>query len=68
MAIDIDIRAVNLANKNFGKILNNNQLQIVNQSFEQFVDQFSNEYLNKFDIILSNPPYIPSADIPKLEY
>ena len=57
---DISKNALNVAKKNCNKILNNNKINIVESDlFEKIND--------KFDIIVSNPPYIKSKIIQTLD-
>jgi release factor glutamine methyltransferase len=65
-AIDINPEAVALANENARILLIDEQLdqyRCVHSSFENFVTNNT----EKFDLIVSNPPYIPSADIADLQ-
>ena len=60
MAIDINEKAIS------GSILNANKLQCNNVEFihDNF---FKIKHKKKYDLIISNPPYIPISDIKKLD-
>lgn len=60
-AVDISQEAIKIASKN--AIMNNveNQITFVKS------DLFENVKKEKYDIIVSNPPYIKKSEIPKLE-
>lgn len=60
-AVDISQEAIKIANKN--AIMNNveNQITFIKS------DLFENVKKEKYDIIVSNPPYIKRLEIPKLE-
>lgn len=65
-AIDINPTAVALANENAVRLLGGNtslRYRCVESSFQDFVKSSSDQ----FDIIVSNPPYIPSREIPTLQ-
>lgn len=66
MSIDINPTAVSLANANAAIILgsdHSHRYQCINSSFVNFVESTA----ERFDIVVSNPPYIPTADIAGLE-
>lgn len=73
-AIDINEIAVDLANKNAKEVLRdhkrNSSYRCIHTSFKDYVklrvaNQDSNS--NKFHLIVSNPPYIPSKDLIALD-
>ena len=57
--IDISKNAVLIANKNAERLKLTNRVKFLNKSFENF-------FHKKFDLIVSNPPYIKSKDIKNL--
>jgi release factor glutamine methyltransferase len=59
-AVDISAKAIEVANKNSSTHGVDNRLEIIES------DLFSNLGEEKFDLIISNPPYIKSADIADL--
>ena len=62
IGVDISKKAIIIAKKNCQKFNLTTKLKIING------DLFSKIKLNeKFDIIISNPPYIPSAEIKNLQ-
>lgn len=68
VAIDISLPALKLTLSNFyrvfGKEANlDSRLDLIQSNFKAFADK----NVHKFDLIISNPPYIPSADVKKLE-
>ena len=69
VALDISPMAIALAKKNARLILgyeaSNSRFHAVCSSFLNFAQ--NPDYLNKFDIIISNPPYIPRAELAGLE-
>lgn len=68
-SIDINKVAVALANANAERLLSKNSLRNHYSCLHQSLEQFSQEETNynQFDVIVSNPPYIPSAEIPGLQ-
>lgn len=64
-AVDISSEALKTANLNAVKNQVAERLTFINKSW--FDDDFTATLKNKFDIITSNPPYIPSDDIKTLE-
>lgn len=59
-ALDISFDAVNLAEKNAEK------LGVADRVSFEVGDVFSKEWFGKFDLVISNPPYIESDVIPTL--
>ena len=59
IGIDISRKAINVAKKNSIKLGLNNRVKFFNKSLENI-----NGY--KFDLIVSNPPYIRTSDIKNL--
>ena len=72
VAIDVFLPAVELSVENSRAILSKYTPSLVNNyavhhcSFQDLCDKFP-LYENHFDIIVSNPPYIPSEDMPHLD-
>lgn len=68
IATDISKKAINIARKNQEEILGQLNSSQMNLSILH-VDIYGNNkiYDGKFDLIISNPPYIPSARITKLK-
>lgn len=65
VGVDISAKALEMTQKN---AINNNvadRLNLVNASW--FDDDIEKKLNKKFDIIISNPPYIPSDDIKNLD-
>ena len=65
VGIDISLRALETTQRN---AINNNvsdRLNLINASW--FDDDIEKKINKKFDIIISNPPYIPSKDISQLD-
>ena len=62
-AIDISFEAIELANDNKKKLGLEN-INFINCSIEEY---FENEELEKYDLIVCNPPYVTSEDYAKLE-
>ena len=59
IAVDISSKAIVVANKNAYKFNLSDRIKFLNKSFE-------NHYGKKFDLIVSNPPYIKRSDIKNL--
>jgi release factor glutamine methyltransferase len=59
VGLDISRKAINVAKKNSTKLNLNKRVKFFNKSLENF-------YGAKFDLIVSNPPYIRSSDIKNL--
>ena len=69
-ALDVNETAVNLANKNADIVLSKKQQtqQVYKCRLQSFLDfAHSDEKNGYYDIIVSNPPYIPSGDLQELE-
>eukprot|EP01038_Epipyxis_sp_PR26KG_P007948 gene7948-10784_t len=69
-AIDINPDAINLANKNAEKNLGSNYSSryiAIPISFENYIIDYQEKHSDFFDIIVSNPPYIPSNEILTLQ-
>ena len=60
IGIDISKKAIQIAIKNAKKFRLNNCLKFMNISLDNFTQK-------KFDLVISNPPYIKSRDIKKLD-
>ena len=62
IAVDISSDALNIAQKNAINLGLDKRVEFINRSWsdKNFIDE-------KFDMIVSNPPYIPSAEIPDLD-
>ena len=60
VGIDISKKALLIANKNGKKYLNESRYKFLNKSFKDV-------YNYKFDLIVSNPPYIKSIDMKNLD-
>ena len=61
-AVDISPDALNIAQKNAINLGQDKRLEFINKSWTE------NDFItSEFDMIVSNPPYIPSADISSLE-
>ena len=61
LAIDISSKAIMVAKKNANKFNLSNRIKFLNKPFEDL-------YGKKFDLIVSNPPYIKRIDIKNLCY
>ncbi len=64
-AVDISANALKIAQKNADNLAVNEHLNFINANW--FTDDFTAQIGKKFDMIVSNPPYIPSADIAVLD-
>ncbi len=64
-AVDISPKALDIAKKNADNLTLSNRCKFVNASW--FDVDFNNKIENTYDIIVSNPPYIPTSDIKTLE-
>lgn len=64
VAVDVSAAALNMARKNAEKLRIDNRLQFV--CADWFAADFVAKVGQKFDIIVSNPPYIPTQDIATL--
>ena len=60
LGVDISRKAIEIANKNLNKLKLPNKIKFKVKSFNDI-------YLHKFDLIVSNPPYIMSKDIKNLD-
>ena len=58
-AVDISCKAIGVAKKNACKFKLSDRIKFLNKPFENLCD-------NKFDLIVSNPPYIKKSDIKNL--
>uniref|UniRef100_A0A8D8PNC6 peptide chain release factor N(5)-glutamine methyltransferase n=1 Tax=Cacopsylla melanoneura TaxID=428564 RepID=A0A8D8PNC6_9HEMI len=70
IAIDLSKHACDLTHENAVAHGVSNNLQIINTEIDNKgqIKNFPTELLKeKFDLIVSNPPYIPSLEIPKLQ-
>ena len=65
VAVDISDKALAVAKKNADSHTIGTRLQFIKADW--FADNFIDAFKDKFDMIISNPPYIPSADIENLE-
>jgi len=65
VAVDISDKALEVAKRNADKLELSDRLHFVNASW--FCKDFAAKIGKKFDVIVSNPPYIPSADIKTLD-
>ena len=59
VAVDISNKAIMVAKKNVCKFYLSNRIRLLNKSFKDL-------YEKKFDLIVSNPPYIKKKDIKNL--
>lgn len=64
-AADISDKALKVAEKNAVNLGIDSRLRFIEADW--FADNFTTVFDNKFDMIVSNPPYIPSDDIKKLQ-
>lgn len=64
-SVDISMDAIGVAKINAESIDVKDKVEFINSDlFEALVED---KYYDEFDIIVSNPPYIPSGDIPDLQ-
>ena len=63
-AVDISAQALSMAKKNAKALAIDKQLKFINADW--FAEDFTLQIGKKFDMIVSNPPYIPSAEIETL--
>ena len=59
IAIDISPKAIKIAKKNVMNLKISNRIKLINKSIDQ-------KFNNKFDLIVSNPPYICTHDMKNL--
>lgn len=64
-AVDISAKAIKIAQKNAKNLNVINRCNFVNASW--FDTDFCGKLANKYEVIVSNPPYIPTDDIKTLE-
>ncbi len=65
IGIDVSAKALAVAAQNAERLCVQNRLELKNMSwFDSAADKLGDD---SFDIIFSNPPYIPSAEIPLLD-
>lgn len=62
-SIDISKAAISLAEENERRICGNDKINFVNKGAEEFI----NDPGKKFDIIVSNPPYVSVKELPALQ-
>ncbi len=65
VAVDISAQSLAVAQKNAENLGISKRLQFIQADW--FADDFIKRIGEKFDMIVSNPPYIPTADISTLE-
>lgn len=65
VAVDISDKTLAVAKKNADNLELSDRLRFINASW--FSSDFAEKIGDRFDIIVSNPPYIPSADIETLD-
>ena len=65
VGIDISEKALSITKKNAINNIVDNRLDLLNVSW--FDEDIQTKINKKFDIIISNPPYIPSSEIPLLD-
>ncbi len=64
VGIDISTRAIDVARYNAKNLELDDEIQLICCDWNDLLQHFPDD---KFDVIVSNPPYIPSSDIPKLD-
>ncbi len=64
VGVDISAAALNVARQNAQQLGVNNRVSWLNTSW--FEENFINQFSHPFELIVSNPPYIPEADITEL--
>lgn len=64
-AVDVSAKALQIAKQNAVNLHLNDRMVFLQADW--FSADFTNNFGDKFDIVVSNPPYIPSADIATLE-
>jgi release factor glutamine methyltransferase len=68
VTVDISLQAIETAQKNAQKLeISADRLEFIHGSWLEPFAQISDEQRPRFDIIVSNPPYIPSQDIESLQ-
>ena len=65
VGVDISAAALNVAQQNAQQLGVNNRVSWLNTSW--FEENFINQFSHPFELIVSNPPYIPASDIAELE-
>jgi len=65
VAIDINPIAVELTKSNAGLVDVEDRIQVMHTSFEDFVGSVNAK--SAFDLVVSNPPYISTENVPKLQ-
>lgn len=65
VGIDISDKALKIAKENAETLLVHDRLQLINASW--FDDDIVKKFKPQFDIIVSNPPYIKTSEIPFLD-
>ncbi len=63
IGIDISTHAIDIAKYNAKNLELDDNVQFICCNWNELLERFPDE---KFDVIVSNPPYIPSNDIPQL--
>ena len=63
--VDISDKALDVATQNAAALRVKNRSKLVQKNW--FDDDFVKQFKNKFDVIVSNPPYIKTEDIEKLD-
>ncbi len=65
VGVDVSAKALTIAEKNAEKLGVESRIRWINKNW--FEDDFIEVINDKFDVIVSNPPYIPDADIALLD-